>query len=340
MDYNDSDKVIYENELKGFLPPRLFDAHVHVFDKGSFSEDYTLPSNHCYHKVGGDFSLELYCEYMGRMLPDQTVYCNSFGSPDLETNREAAAVYTGAVSDNNKFFGMALVSPKDTIENVRRRIEANHLIGYKPYLNFVDWKQAKDITIFDMLTEEQMEYADAEGLVITLHIPRPGRLADPVNQKQMVELCQKYPNTQIVFAHIGRAYYMKNIVGWLADIATCPNAWLDTAMVNNEAILEYAFNNFPRERILFGSDAPIALLRGKSVEINNSYAYLMGEDYMIGSALYDPNSNINFTTFFYEQLRGVKLASERAQLSGGEIENILFSNAFNLFSATANKKGY
>ena len=149
----------------------------------------------------------------------------------------------------------------------------------------------------------------------------------------MVRVAMKlFPNVKIIFAHIGRAYYLNNIIGFLDDIAACPNAWLDTSMVNHEGVLEYTFNNFPRDRILFGSDAPIAFLRGKSVEINNQYAYLMAEDYQIGTAIYDSESVVRFTSFFYEQLRGIKLAAERAKLSTTEVENILFNNAYRLFA--------
>ena len=32
------------------------------------------------------------------------------------------------------------------------------------------------------------------------------------NQKEMVEIVTAYPNAKIIFAHIGRAYYLKNVV--------------------------------------------------------------------------------------------------------------------------------
>jgi predicted TIM-barrel fold metal-dependent hydrolase len=180
-----------------------------------------------------------------------------------------------------------------------------------------------------------MEVANELGLVIMLHIPRPGRLADPVNQTEMVVLCQRYPNVQIIFAHVGRAYFLSNAVGFLDGIAACPNAWIDTSMVNHEGVLEYAFRTFPKERILFGSDAPFALVRGKSVEVNNQYAYLVGEDYAMGATLYDADSPVTFTTFYYEQLRGIKLAAERAGLTKQEVEDLFFNNANNLFRGIA-----
>lgn len=340
IDYKKSDKFIYNNELKDFLPERIFDAHMHLFDESCIPESFEFPQKSCYQKFGGKFTLENCLAYVKKVLPKQEFYCNHFGQPSKEFNLDAAAGYTGKISDNKKIFGMTLVSPKDKISAIKKRIESNKLVGYKPYLNFVDKDNKNEITISDMLPPEQMEYANKKGLIITLHIPRAERLADPVNQKQMVKLCNDYPDAKIIFAHIGRAYYLKNVSGYLAGIAKCPNAYIDTAMVNHEGVLEYAFRKFPRDRILFGSDAPIAFLRGKSVEINNQYAYLMGEDYEIGSALYDAKHVVEFTFFFYEQLRGIKLAAARCGLSLKEIEDIFFNNAFAIFSETAKKLNY
>ena len=344
VDFTEADRQIYERELKGFLPERIFDAHVHLFDRTCLHSDVRFPAKHCYQKVGGVFSLKDYLTWTAKLCPEQTFHVNAFGHPSYESDLDATAVFAGRHSDNSRFFGMALVSPRDTPEAVVRRVADNHLVGYKPYLTFVEGKDVSEITLHDMLPAALMEVADQRGLAITLHLPRPGRLADPVNQAQMVELCRRYPNAQIIFAHIGRAYYLSSVVGFLDGIAACPNACIDTAMINHEGVLEYAFRKFPRERILFGSDAPIAFLRGKSVEINNQYAYLMGEEYEIGTSIYDARHAVAFTTFFYEQLRGIKLASERAGLSAGDIENVFFNNASRLFKAVAernygNRKG-
>ncbi|MBU8902040.1 MAG: amidohydrolase [Victivallales bacterium] len=324
--FNESDRSIYEKEFRDWLPEKIFDSHVHVFDENNFKPDYKLPGKSCYQKFNGTFTLEQCLEIVDVLLPDQEFSMNCFGTPDTEADLEAASKYTGKIADNKRIFGMALVSPKDKIETIKHRINDYGLIGYKPYRNFVDWMDYEAVTIFDMLSPEQMEFANEKGLAITLHIPKAARLADPSNQEQMVEICQRYPNAKIIFAHIGRAYFMNNVIGFLDKISKCDNAYIDTAMVNHPGVLEYAFNNFPRERIVFGSDVPIALLRGKSVEINNQYAYLMGEDYAIGSTIYDANKVVQFTTFFYEQLRGVKKAAQKVALSTKEIEDFFYNN--------------
>ena len=328
--FNESDRSIYEKEFRDWLPEKIFDSHVHVFDENNFKPDYKLPEKSCYQKFNGTFTLEQCLEIVDVLLPDQEFSMNCFGSPDTEADLEAASKYTGKIVDNKRIFGMALVSPKDKIETIKHRINDYGLIGYKPYRNFVDWMDYEAVTIFDMLSPEQMEFANEKGLAITLHIPKAARLADPSNQKQMVEICQRYPNAKIIFAHVGRAYFMDNVIGFLDNISKCDNAYMDTAMVNHPDVLEYAFNNFPRERIVFGSDAPIAFLRGKSVEINNQYAYLMGEDYAIGSTIYDANKVVQFTSFFYEQLRGIKEAAIKVDLSRKEIENFFYNNINNL----------
>ena len=335
IDYTDADRRVYERELRGFLPEKILDAHIHLFDRSCMVPGARLSERNVYQKFGGVFSYEQCLAWADILLPEQQFHLNCFGQPSFESDLEASADYCGKISDNKRCFGMALVSPHDSPEAVIHRVQRNRLIGYKPYLDFVDWKEPCDITIHDMLPAAQMEEADARGLAVMLHIPRSERLADPVNQRQMVELCQRYPRTQIIFAHIGRAYFLRNVVGSLDGIAACPNAYIDTAMVNHEGVLEYAFGNFPRDRILFGTDAPFSLLRGKSVEINNQYAYLLGEDYEMGSSIYDVNHTVTFTTFYYEQLRGIRLAAQRARLGQRDIEDIFFNNAERLFRAIA-----
>jgi uncharacterized protein len=330
-DSQDLDRQIFERELREFLPARIFDAHVHFFDKSCFVAGTSFPANHPYHKVGGTFGPSDYLAWAADALPGVAISANGFGHPGFESDRDATALYAGSVSDNQQFYGMALIAPEDSAACVRRRVEQNQLVGFKPYPDFVTGKPVAEVTVNDMLPAAQMEVADELGLAIMLHIPRPGRLADPLNQTQMVELCQRYPNARIIFAHIGRAYFLSNVVGFLDGITACPNAYIDTAMINHEGVLEYAFRNFPRDRILFGADSPFALIRGKSVEINNQYAYLVGEDYALGTGIYDAENAVSFTTFFYEQLRGIRLATERAGLKPCEIEDFFFNNADRLF---------
>ena len=329
---SDRDRDLFAQGLEDWLPSRVFDAHVHVFGRAGFPAEHEFAPRTCYLRFGGEHTLEQCQAAVAEVLPGRHFGMLSFGTPDPVAQRETMAAYTGEISDNRDRFGMTLVAPEDTVTTLERRIRQYGLIGYKPYRDYVTGMPAEAVRIPDMLTDEQMGLAHELGLAVTLHIPKSRRLADPANQEDMVRLSRRFPNAQIIIAHIGRAYWLDNVVGNLAGISACPNVWLDTAMVNHVEVLEYTLKHFPRERILFGSDAPISWLRGKSVEINNQYAYLMGEDYAIGTTIHDADQAVDFTFFYYEMLRGIRLAAERAQLSRREIEGIFADNAYRLLA--------
>ena len=325
---NENDKQIYREELAPRLPKRIFDAHVHIWDWSSYPPGTTFPERSYKNYTGGTFSLAQWREAMKDILPEQEHWLNCFGCPGKEANRDIVPE-----ANRSNEFAMVLVSPADPAELVQQRIERSGAIGLKPYLNYAAEtlnKPSNDVEINEMLTSEQLRMIDAKKLAITLHIPRPGRFADKLNQRQMIALCENYPNIKFIFAHIGRAYFMKNIrESNIDEFAKYPNAYFDTAMVNGKDILRYAFDHFPSERILFGTDSPIALLRGKSVEINNQYAYLMGENYAIGTSIIDQEHSVKFTSFFYEQLRGILDAAPSAAVA----ENVLFNNSQKLFTS-------
>lgn len=321
-----NDLRIYKEELAPNLPKKIFDAHVHVFSKDFFPEGFKFPEKSTYNKFGGEFPIELWRELMHEILPEQELWLNCFATPNLNLDNNR----TPSVNSEREFV-MAMISPADSVETLSKRIEKSNAVGVKPYWNYAaDFygKKSADVEVNDMLTVEQLEYLNEKSLAVTFHIPRPGRFADPLNQKQMIDLCEKYPNVKFIFAHIGRAYFMRNIIDSnIEEFSKYPNAFFDTAMVNSTDIMKYAFDHFPIERILFGTDTPIALLRGKSIEINNQYAYLMGENYAVGTSIIDTSGVVEFTTFFYEQLRAIINAAPK-----NDLEKLLFTNAYKLFS--------
>ena len=319
------DRKIYAEELSPRLPEKILDSHVHIWSKKDFPAGFSFPAKDCCNRFGGEFTIPQWREIMAELLPEQQVFLNCFGTPHAAADRTQLPAGAG----ENDFVNL-LISPDDPAEKVEELLDAGGAVGVKPYLNYaaqVFGKKDNDVEIFDMLSKEQLAMLNRKKMAVTLHIPRSARFADPVNQKQMIELCETYPDIRIIFAHIGRAYYMRNIrESNIDDFVRFPNVYFDTAMLNHEGILNYTFDHFPAERILFGSDSPIALLRGKSVEINNQYAYLMAEDYEIGTVIKDTCNMVKFTTFFYEELRAVINTAP-----AGQLENVFYNNANKLF---------
>ena len=80
----------------------------------------------------------------------------------------------------------------------------------------------------------------------------------------------------------------------------------------------------PAERILYGTDVPIALAPGKSVEINHQYTYVTPVPWDL--SICDAAHRIVFTSFLYEGLRAIRRAVERAGLGPDFVRRLFHDN--------------
>ena len=319
----DMDRRVYAEELKDRLPDRIFDAHIHLWERSDFPEIWPLEPKNYINYFDGHFSLAEWTALLPDLLPGKEVAFNAFGFPDDAVDLDAAPACP---------FHLSLVSPFDPVEKLAARMERSGSLGVKPYWNFAR-KPAAETEIRDMLTPAQLDYLDRRRAIVTFHIPRPGRFEDPLNQRQMAELCERWPNIAFIFAHIGRAYYQRCATKYVDEFVEFPNAYWDTAMINHEGVLKYTFDHFPAERILFGTDAPISFIHGKSVEINHQYAYVMPEEYDFGTTLIDRTGKIEYVPFLYEQLRSVLALG----LPPKTLEDFFFNNAHDLYTAVTER---
>ncbi|NQU44911.1 amidohydrolase family protein [bacterium] len=328
-----ANRAIWENEFEDFLPERILDFHVHVFNAGVVPPDETYScAGHALTRYDiEDLAADLDDAYPGRKT---SAVC--FGLPHANYDRDRNNRYIAENCDNSRFYAFRLFDPNEDPQAVRCDIERNPYLGLKPYLNYVRVKDPESVTIRDMLPDWIMEIADSLGLIIMLHIPKKGRLADPTNQKQIVEICRQYPSARIVLAHIGRAYYLKNIVGHLDNLKDLPNLYYDLAMVNHWEVIAYLFDTVDPQRVLLATDTPIALAPGKSVEINDQYTYVTPVPWHL--SITDDHGKLRFTSFLYEELRAVKRAWEKTRKDDAFLQRLFYGNGTDLLNrATAAK---
>jgi hypothetical protein len=214
-------------------------------------------------------------------------------------------------------------------------MDAGRFLGLKPYPNYVRKPDVGQVEIHEMLPAWAMEIVNDRGGIVMLHIPRRGRLADPLNQRQIVELCERSPRARIVLAHIGRAYFLRNITGNLDRLKELDNLYFDLAMLNHWEVLEYLFREVDGRRILYGTDLPIALAPGKSVEINDQYTYVTPVPWEL--SISDDHRKLVFTSFLYEELRAIKRAVERLGLSRDWVEGLFWRNGMELLARDAGR---
>ena len=114
-------------------------------------------------------------------FPGLAYHAVIFGQPTPACNQSRTNAY--AAESARKYenlyplrcTGPALgTSPAD----LQREMEAGGFYGYKVFLDWVG-DQYPPLTFEDMLTEAEFRYANERGLIVLLHVPRSGRLADP-----------------------------------------------------------------------------------------------------------------------------------------------------------------
>lgn len=323
---HERNRRIFDEEFEGFLPRRILDFHVHVMNAGVAPADKPLS---CAGHPIAEYALPELTEDLAALYPGRETKAVCFGFPDPGYDFAANNAYLASECDRERYFALRLFDPlSDTPEKLPSELVAGHFHGIKPYPDYVRKPNLNDVEIDEMLPAWAMEVVDALGLIVMLHIPRKGRLADPLNQRQVVTLCGRYPRAKIVLAHIGRAYFLKNVVGHLDALRELPNLYFDLAMLNHWEVMEHLFQRAAPERILYGTDVPISLAPGKSVEINDQYTYVTPVPWAL--SISDEHSKLAFTSFAYEELRAIKKAVERCGLDEGFVQGIFFKNGMRL----------
>ena len=125
---SDMDRKVFAEELAPRLPKKLFDAHVHVFNKDCLPPGFNLGEKSCYQKFGGEHRSEFCVEMYKKLLPGIDVTFNCFGSVNPAADREKDIPY----HDNKKIYSMAVVSPLDSAKTLERRLVDYKLVGVKP----------------------------------------------------------------------------------------------------------------------------------------------------------------------------------------------------------------
>ncbi len=332
----ENDKRIYEEEIKDFLPPKMIDIHTHVYKKENQSQapvtnkrTVTWPS-----LVAPDNPLEDLQETYRLLFPEQDVSALMFASLKPNDSQELANQY---VSDSAKASGWPALYysiPTESGPELEKNILAGGFLGVKSYLNLSPrYLPEAEIRIYDFFPHEQLEILDKNGWIVMLHIPRHGRLKDPVNIAQIIEITQKYPNIKLIIAHVGRAYCQEDVGEAFEQLSVCPNLLFDFCANTNQQVFEQLIKSVGPKRILFGSDMPILRMRTRRICENGTYINLVppglygdpSQDSHLREVSEEEAESITF--FMYEEILAMKRAAQACGLSREDVADMFYNNA-------------
>lgn len=338
--YNQYDKYVYENELKDFLPDEFIDFHTHV-SKAEFSSygSHNGGSSWTDYIGGNDKGIEALLNSYKLMFPDKKVTPLVFGGCLCNIAQVNDYVYEKRIEYSlpSLYRTDYAMDPDKLEEDIKKR----GFLGIKPYLsNCPSYIPAKETRIFDFLPHEHLEVCDRNGLIVMLHIPRDGRLKDPVNLYQLKEIEERYPNLKLIIAHIGRAYAKEDIGNAFDIIGKGENTYFDfTANLCDDAI-KACIEAVGSKKLIFGSDLPIAIMRMYRIVENGIYYNIVPRGHygdVDGEPHMRQSDEDTITLMIYEQLKALKRVAATLKLTDKDIENIMNSNAAKLINEVSGK---
>jgi predicted TIM-barrel fold metal-dependent hydrolase len=339
FEVTENDRRIYETELKDFLPDKILDVHTHVW-----LESLTVPESEEKVKrtvtwpslVARDNSLEDLQETYRLMFPGKDVSALMFTSSvhSIESGR-ANNVYVSEASRRSGWPALYYSHPTQSPDEVEKMIRDGGFVGIKSYLSLApEYIPENEIRIYDFFPKEQLKRMDELGAVVMLHIPRKGRLKDPVNLEQILEIKAAYPNMRLIIAHVGRAYTREDVGNAFTDyLYKVPDLMYDfTANCCEYAITEVIRHAGPKH-VMFGTDMPILRMRTHRIEENGTYINLVPPG-LYGDPSQDPHlrevseaEGKKITFFAYEELLAFKRACKTLNMTRQDVSDMMYGNA-------------
>ena len=329
----DYEEELFERELESFVPDKIFDAHVHIFNKSYLSGEFP----ECITKSPVDnMTIAKYKKYMEEIMPGREISGLFFGwvksgeNFDVDLDRTNKFV-SEQVSEDPDCSGSMIVAPDMDSEFIRQEVRRLKLSGLKCYCYYSQKKQGNFADIEDYLPEDQVKVANEENLAITLHLVKERGLADKKNQETIIRYCRKYPNMRMILAHCGRGFTPYHVLEGISAVKKLDNIWFDSAAVTEPATFEIIIREVGHIRLLYGSDFPVSHYYGRSFAVGDSFLWIHENDIKNISKLVS-YANIKPVMIGIESLRCLKLATLNLKLNDSQIEDIFYNNARKFFN--------
>lgn len=339
-------ETFFKSELKPYLPEKILDFHTHIWDAAhrygyqagetGFPDPAARPEAlRADHQKYMTMISSYYAEELvfdeAAAFPGLETYAVIFGQPEPGWDMDLTNAYAAASAQKhgNLFPLRVTGTPLHTAPEVlRREIEEGRFFGYKVFLDWIG-DEYPPLIPEEMLLENEWQYADEKGLIVLLHVPRAGRLADPAVGESVRRICARYQGLKLVLAHCGRCYRYEEIRKALHYVADLDNVWFDCSMVMDPAVMAYILQRKDPRRMLFGTDAPYAIMRGRRVTVADHWVDLVLPGYP--EAHYRVSSdNMRASYMIHEIAKAVIIGAELAGLSREEMQRIFFANGMEL----------
>lgn len=304
--------------LDAFLPPRIFDAHMHI-------SAYPF-----YMKTKMDFE-EYYADaavYFG----NRRVVCNGISTPtdNLKTEAGLRAENELIYTELDKYpenIGEIMVFPEDTAEDIEKRLTHPRIRGLKCYHIFAKREETFDSYIGEYLPEAAWQVSAKRKMPITLHMVREASLADEGNLRYIVEMAKKYPDAVLILAHAARSFAAWTVFDNIGRLSGLDNVWYDFAGICESPAAAYIVKKLGIERCMWGSDWPVSMAAGKAVSIGDTFYWINERDLRN----FKSKTPVRSVLVGTENLLAMRQVAMLCDLNEDAVEALFYNNAACLF---------
>lgn len=323
---NSLDTRIWQEELEDFVPPKVFDAHVHIY-RWAFDRDPGKATGPFAAGIGTLFpevTWETADAVDAALMPGREIERLAFPFPfphPCDFDGSNAYLAGEVAKGGGRSRSLMLVHPGMSAAAVEAEVRRHGHIGFKPYRWY--GKDPVDGRLTDFMPEHQIAVADRLGLIIMMHLSKRDAVADPENVENLLRLSERYPNAKWILAHCARSYSSWAIEASAAKLRGLPNIWYDTSTVCDSDALDALYTGVGVDRIMYGSDDMIGPMRGKYITFGRAWAYLSPENHSMSLAHCD--GRMTFTR--YEQLRAMQRGGRRIGLDAPQRQALFYDTA-------------
>jgi glutamate-1-semialdehyde 2,1-aminomutase len=321
-------------QINSWLPPIIFDSHLHCwparkgFDLLNAQARVPALTFNC-------FPWEAHEPILARLFPKIQLMLATIGFPYTLDDSDNWYI-AGLIRDRRTrpIVPILTLSGKVTKTKLRRYL-GKGFFGLKMYPT-PEQKAKRTTKIVEIFPPKALAVVNQLGLPIILHLPKDIF----ANLDELLALAREYPRMIFIVAHMGNVYCQcQDYILALKAIAKQPNIVLDTAMVADSYIIAQALSVLGDKRILFGSDAPFAYIRGQHRDIGNGETRLVSNLPVFWAKQgiqYQANLDTKAFKLMYLNIilsiqEGMKHAGLTAKNTGIK-ENIFFRNSEQIFT--------
>jgi hypothetical protein len=323
---------MWADELDGWLPARLFDAHVHLGLPGAVGV-ISPERRHAALLTFTSLSWEDFNETHAALFPGRALTgLFALPFPQREVHLDAANDdLIELMAREPRVKGFLLSDPRDPLPAIAafdRALAAGvRFSGVKPYADRLG-KSNFEATMAEFLPDGLLEFMNEHGLLMLLHTSGMG-VGERDCQDFLRRLAQRWPRVRVVLAHLGRYVRPQQFLDFLASgvLEECPMLCLE---MSSASVAEVYENVLRREwlwpRLLFGSDVPFGLITGVERWSETHGAIFLARDTYTWSdpaldrAFSEERKHLTYNT--YHTIKALKDAMTRIGLSGAQGDSL------------------